>query len=167
MRFIPYSFSLLRGFSILAVCIGWMLSSLPAEAGSIDPFVLRYLDAKEPVELAVDTQGQTQLFTAKDLSEGKRLFEENCKNCHVAGTTLPNPLVPLSLEALKGATPPRDTIQSLVVFLRQPMTFDGSEEAYLCRQVPESWMSPVQVERLSAFILRSAQNAPGWGSTSF
>jgi photosystem II cytochrome c550 len=152
---------------VLVVCLGFAWMSLPAQADSIDAYVLRYLDAKEPVPLAIDAQGKTQLFSAADLSVGKRLFEENCKNCHVGGATLPDPTVSLSLDMLQGAVPPRDSINSLVAFLRQPMTYDGSEESYWCRQVPESWMSQQEVENLSAFLLRSAQKAPGWGTTSF
>lgn len=137
-----------------------------AIAGPVDPYVARFLDASEPVELPLDAN-TTQSFSAIDLTAGKRLFEENCKNCHVGGSTLPNPTVPLSLAALKGATPPRDTINSLVAFLRAPTTYDGSEEALECRRVSEDWMSQAQVEKLSAFILRSAQKAPGWGTADF
>jgi photosystem II cytochrome c550 len=154
------------GFFIIA-CLSMGLASLPAQAGSVEPYVLRYLDAKEPVPLVMDPEGNTQLFSAADLSEGKQLFEENCLNCHVGGSTLPDPMVPLSLEALKGAVPPRDTINSLVAFIRQPMSYDGSEEAYLCRSIPDSWLPTEEVEQLAAFILRSAEKAPGWGSTSF
>jgi photosystem II cytochrome c550 len=152
---------------LLAALVSMVLLSLPAQADALEAYVLRYLDAKEPVSLAVNDQGQSRLFSAVELSEGKRLFEENCKNCHVGGATLPDPTVPLSLQALEGAMPPRDNISSLVSYLRQPMTYDGSEETYWCRQVSENWMSQEKVENLSAFILRSAQKAPGWGITSF
>ncbi|WP_416671642.1 photosystem II cytochrome PsbV2 [Egbenema bharatensis] len=138
-----------------------------AEAGAIEPYVLRYLDAKEPVSVLVNSQGEMQLFSAEDLSAGQQLFSENCLNCHVGGATLPDPSVPLSLEALKGAVPPRDTLEELVAFIRQPMSYDGSKEAYLCRQVPESWLSQPEVENLAAFVLRAAEKAPGWGTRSF
>jgi photosystem II cytochrome c550 len=117
--------------------------------------------------LVIDDQGQTRLFSAADLSSGKQFFENNCKNCHVGGSTLPDPTVPLSLEALQNATPPRDNVLGLVAFLRQPMTYDGREETYSCRQVAESWLSTEEAENLAAFILRSAQKAPGWGNTTF
>ncbi len=140
--------------------------SAPAQA-AVDPYVARYLDAKEPIALPRNVDGETQLFSGEDLSVGKRLFEDSCKNCHVGGVTLPDPTVPLSLEALKGAMPPRDNIENLVAFLRQPMTYDGSEETFWCRQVEESWMSDTQVEDLSAFILRAAEKGPAWGSSNF
>jgi photosystem II cytochrome c550 len=151
---------------LLIVNVSLFTCSLPAQAASLDPYVVRYLDAAEPVPLNLG-EGETKLFSIKNLSEGKRLFEENCKNCHVGGATLPDPLVSLSIEALREATPPRDSINSLVAFLRQPMTYDGTEESFLCRQMPESWVSQSEIENLSAFILRAAQKAPGWGSNSF
>jgi photosystem II cytochrome c550 len=151
---------------LLIVMTGLFTSSLPTQAATLDPYVMRYLEVSEPVALDLDKE-QTKLFSAKDLSEGKRLFEENCKNCHVGGATLPDPLVSLSLEALRGATPPRDSINSLVAFLRQPMTYNGAEESFFCRQMPESWVSQSEIENLSAFVLRAAQKAPGWGSGSF
>jgi len=149
----------------LIVSVGILPWSLPAQA-AVDPYVMRYLEASEPIALDLD-KGQTKLFSAENLSEGKRLFEENCKNCHVGGATLPDPLVSLSIEDLRGATPPRDSINSLVAFLRQPMTYDGTEESFFCRQLSESWVSQSEVENLSAFVLRAAQKAPGWGSDSF
>lgn len=139
----------------------------PAEAAGVDSYVSRYLRAKEPVSLDVDGQGQTRLFSAEDLSEGKRLFENNCLNCHVGGSTLPEPTVSLSLSDLGGATPPRDNIYSLVAYLREPMVYDGSEPTFWCREVPESWMPSEQVEKLAAFVLRAAQTAPGWGTQKF
>ncbi|MDX2214952.1 MAG: photosystem II cytochrome PsbV2 [Oculatellaceae cyanobacterium bins.114] len=143
-----------------------LVLTLPAQAASLDTYVLRFLDAKQPVLLPLNPE-DTDLFSAIDLSEGKRLFEANCKNCHAGGATLPDPTVPLSLEALHNATPPRDTINSLVAFMRQPMTYDGTMEAFTCRDIPESWMSQSQVEHLAAFILRASQKAPGWGGMEF
>lgn len=152
---------------VLAVVLVAMLPHSAALAASGDPYVVRYLHVTEPIALDLDGQGQTRPFSPDDLSRGKQLFENNCMNCHVGGATLPNPQVSLSLTNLKGASPPRDNINSLVAYFRQPMAYDGSEESYWCRQVPESWMSQEQVESLAAFVLTAAQNAPGWGSETF
>ena len=141
--------------------------SQPAQAGSVDTYVLRYLDAREPVTLPLNQQGETQEFSAAQLSDGKRFFEENCKNCHVGGATLPDPTVSLSLQALQGAMPPRDSIEAIVAFLRQPITYDGSEESLYCREVPETWLAEKELKNVAAFVLRSAQKAPGWGNLSF
>ena len=140
-----------------------LLAPQPVLAAA-DSYVTRYLKVSEPVPLELDAQGQTRLFSAEDLSAGKRLFEQNCLNCHVGGATLPDPTISLSLTALQGATPPRTTINSLVSYLRQPMTYDGSEDTFWCRQVPESWMSQDEIESLAAFVLTAAQKAPGWGT---
>jgi len=152
---------------VLAVALVMMLQSLPALAASIDPYVIRYLHVTEPIALELNGQGETRPFSPQELSQGKQLFTTNCLNCHVGGATLPDPLVSLSLTKLKGANPPRDNINNLVAYLRQPMTYDGTQETYWCRQVPESWLSKEQVESIAAFILTAAQKAPGWGTETF
>lgn len=151
---------------IAAIFLPMVLVSLPAQA-VVDPYVTRYLKVTEPIPLVVDEQGSTRLFSAAEISSGKSLFEKNCLNCHVGGNTLPDPTVPLSLTALAGATPRRDTIQGLVAYLRHPMTYDGSEESFWCRKVPESWLTTPDVEAIAAFILRAAEKAPGWGTETF
>jgi photosystem II cytochrome c550 len=159
-RVLQWAIVLVTGLLVLG-------TSAADAANSVEPYVLRYLDVAEPVPLAMDATGATRSFSAEDLSQGKRLFEDSCKNCHVGGATLPDPTVSLSLEALQGATPSRDNISSLVAYLRQPMSYDGTEESYGCREVSENWMDQTTIENLSAFVLRAAQKAPGWGITSF
>ncbi|UBF28478.1 photosystem II cytochrome PsbV2 [Kovacikia minuta CCNUW1] len=151
---------------VLVLCLSLGMVS-PAAWADVDPYITRYLKVTEPINLEVDSQGQSRLFSPEELSAGKQLFENNCLNCHVGGATLPDPTVSLSLSDLKGATPPRNTINSLVGFFRQPMTYDGSEESNWCRQVPETWLTQEQVESLAGFVLRAAQTAPGWGSKLF
>lgn len=138
-----------------------------ALAADVNPYIKRYFKAAEPVSIALNDQGQTREFSAEAFSDGMRLFEENCINCHVGGATLPNPLVSLSLEDLAQATPPRNTIRSLVAFQREPLSYDGTEIGYGCREVTENWMSDEELEQLAAFILRAAEVAPGWGASQF
>jgi photosystem II cytochrome c550 len=152
--------------SLLMVGLSWALISSPALA-AVDGYVIQYLKASEPVSIAVDAQGNTRDFNATELTEGKRLFENNCKNCHVGGATLPNPRVSLALKALQAATPSRDNVAALVDFQRLPMSYDGSEESYWCRQVSAEWLSNDQLEKLAAFVLRAAEVAPGWGAETF
>ncbi|WP_313949278.1 photosystem II cytochrome PsbV2 [Leptolyngbya sp. FACHB-261] len=154
---------------LLGVVLGALLLGLPeaSAAPRVDPYVAQYLKVKEPVTLPLDGSGAEQTFAVADFVQGKQLFEQNCLNCHVGGNTLPNPIVSLSLADLKIATPPRDTLKSLVTFIRLPMSYDGTEESYACREVPESWLSDAQVTNLAAFILRAAQEAPGWGNAIF
>ena len=151
---------------VLVVWLGMLFGSSPAQA-AVDSYITQYLRVTEPVAVNLDGQGQTHLFAPEDFAVGKHLFENNCKNCHLGGTTLPNPSVSLSLAALQGAVPQRDNINNLVDYLRQPMTYDGTEENYVCRQVSERWLPQGQVEKLAAFILRAAQKAPGWGTSDF
>ncbi|MBW4471439.1 MAG: photosystem II cytochrome PsbV2 [Stenomitos rutilans HA7619-LM2] len=146
------------------VCLLLVIAS-PVYAA--DAYVARYLRVIEPVPLVLDEQGKTRLFTPEELSAGKQLFERNCLNCHVGGATLPDPTVSLSLADLQSAIPQRDTINSLVAYLRQPITHDGTEETFWCRQVPESWLPQAQIESLAGFVLRAAQKAPGWGGSEF
>src|ERR671933_257349 len=150
--------------TLVAVISVFMVSS-PAQA-AVDKYVRRFL-AKEPISLDVDAQGQTKQFSPEDLSAGKELFESNCINCHVGGATLPDPQVSLSLEKLQAASPRRDLLDNLVAFMRQPMTYDGTQETYWCRQLSPTSVSQQQVESLAAFVLTAAQKAPGWGTDSF
>lgn len=152
-------------FMVLPVVLATMLPS-PALAAAIDPYLSRYLHLTGPITLQLNEQSESS-FSLEDLSRGKQLFEDNCMNCHVGGATLPNPQVSLSLTKLKGANPPRDNVNNLVAYFRQPMTYSGSEESYWCRKVPESWMSQEQVESLAAFVLTAAQKAPGWATETF
>ena len=150
----------------LITVLGVFMVTSPAQAAT-DTYVRRYLDVKEPISLALDGKGQTKSFSGEDLSFGKELFEAHCLNCHVGGATLPDPTVSLALNTLAGATPPRDNINGIVNFLREPMTYDGSDLSFWCRQVSESWMPQEQIEKLAAFVLRAAQKAPGWGTSNF
>jgi photosystem II cytochrome c550 len=150
----------------LVAVIGVFTVSSPAQA-AVDSYVRRYLDVQEPISLDVDGKGQTKQFSGEDLSVGKELFQAHCINCHVGGATLPDPTVSLALNTLAGATPPRDNINGIVNFLREPMTYDGSDVSFWCRQVPESWMPQEQIEKLAAFVLRAAQKAPRWGTSNF
>lgn len=163
-----YQSFFMRNFLILLIAIlGVMIWIQPAQADSVEPYLRRYLQVTEPVPLKINEQGETRLFSPNQISEGKSLFLENCMNCHVGGSNLPVPSVTLSMENLKGATPPRDNINALVAYLRHPTTYDGMGENFWCREVPDTWLSTEKVENLSAFLLRSAEKAPGWGSDTF
>ncbi len=154
---------LLIGLLIYGVGLG---VSSPTWA-AVDPYVFRYLQARDSVSLTFDQEGQTRSFSPDQLSAGKRFFEQNCMNCHVGGTTLPNPTASLSLKALSAATPARNTIASLVDYMRHPTTYDGSEDSLWCREIPPRWLPAKDLENLAAFILRAAEKAPGWGTDTF
>ncbi|MGF1494574.1 MAG: photosystem II cytochrome PsbV2 [Microcoleaceae cyanobacterium] len=148
----------------LLVCLGGLSWGSPAQAQTVDSYVRRYL-ASEPVEIQADPQGNSKIFTPEELTKGKELFEASCLNCHTGGLTLPYPQVSLSLEALQGATPSRDNIETLVTYFRHPLSYDGSDTNYWCREIPETWLDQAQVEQLAAYLVRSAEKAPNWGRT--
>lgn len=66
-------------------------------------------------------------LTPEQVKRGKRLFINTCSLCHTGGITKTNPNVGLDSEALSLATPPRNTIESLVDYMKNPTTFDGLE----------------------------------------
>jgi photosystem II cytochrome c550 len=74
-----------------------------------------------------DAKGTQKTFTPEQVKRGKRLFNASCGQCHVGGLTKTNPNVGLDLESLSLATPPRDNIESLVNYLKNPTTYDGLE----------------------------------------
>ena len=70
---------------------------------------------------------KTITLTPEQVKRGKRLFINTCSLCHIGGITKTNPNVGLDTEALNLATPPRNTIESLVDYMKNPTTFDGVE----------------------------------------
>ena len=70
---------------------------------------------------------KTITLTPEQVKRGKRLFLNTCSICHTGGITKTNPNVGLDSEALSLATPARNTIESLVDYLKNPTTFDGLE----------------------------------------
>jgi photosystem II cytochrome c550 len=127
-----------------------------------DRYVVQYLKVAGKVALPLDSSGTLVSFTAKDLSEGKALFENNCKNCHLAGNNIPGG-PNLALNTLKGASPPRDNITALVQFSRKPVNYKGTKPS-ICRDIPKTYLSDLQLKKLYAFVLRAADLAPGWGT---
>ena len=71
------------------------------------------------------SKGNSVVLTPEQVKRGKRLFNNACGTCHVGGLTKTNPNVGLDTESLSLATPPRDSITSLVGYFKDPMTYDG------------------------------------------
>ena len=72
--------------------------------------------------------GDTTVLSLKQVQEGKRLFNYACAQCHAGGVTKTNQNVGLDPEALANATPPRNNVEGLVDYLKNPTTYDGEEE---------------------------------------
>jgi photosystem II cytochrome c550 len=75
--------------------------------------------------VTLDAKGNSVVLTPEQVKRGKRLFNNACGTCHVGGLTKNNPNVGLDTESLSLATPPRDSITSLVAYFKDPMTYDG------------------------------------------
>ena len=104
-------------FSLVFVFI---FSSFVATASAID------LDDATRTVVA-DSSGKTIVLTPEQVKRGKRLFNATCGACHVGGITKTNTNISLDPEALSLATPRRDSIESLVDFMKNPTTYDGLE----------------------------------------
>lgn len=151
---------------LMAVFLTFNSIVLPAAAAP-DPYIAQYLKV-QPDEIATivkNAGGDTQDFDYNRLLQGKTLFGQNCQSCHVGGATLSRPELPLSLAALQGATPPRDTLDALVTYMRHPLGYDGEDDNYGCREIKEAWLNNNEVETIAAFVLRAAEKAAGWGTS--
>ena len=77
--------------------------------------------------VAKDGSGKTIVLTPEQVKRGKRLFNATCGACHVGGITKTNPNIGLDPEALSLATPRRDSVDSLIDYLKNPTSYDGLE----------------------------------------
>jgi len=69
--------------------------------------------------------GSTVTFSEKEFKGGRKLFNNSCGSCHAGGITKTNQNVGLDPETLALATPPRDNVDSLVDFMKNPTSYDG------------------------------------------
>jgi len=74
-----------------------------------------------------DSSGNTMVLTPEQVKRGKRLFNATCAACHVGGITKTNPNIGLDPEALSLAVPRRDSVDSLIDFMKNPTSYDGLE----------------------------------------
>lgn len=75
--------------------------------------------------VSLNEVGEPFILSNDQLTNGQRLFIQNCTKCHIQGQTKTNPEVNLSLEALAGALPPRDNLENLVDYIQSPTSYDG------------------------------------------
>jgi len=95
---------------------------------SISVMTASAIDLDEATRTVVkDASGKTIVLTPEQVKRGKRLFNATCGACHTGGITKTNPNVGLDPEALSLATPRRDSIDSLVDYLKNPTSYDGLE----------------------------------------
>ena len=77
--------------------------------------------------IPLDADGTTVILTPEQVKRGKRLFNASCGQCHVGGVTKTNPNLGLEPDALTPATQPRDSINALVDYMKNPTSYDGLE----------------------------------------
>jgi len=103
-------------------------SALGALLVSINTAPVSALDLDEDTRtIPLDGKGNSVVMTPEQVKRGKRLFNNACAICHVGGLTKTNPNVGLDIESLSLSTPPRDSVASLVAFVKDPMSYDGAE----------------------------------------
>nr|WCH56247.1 photosystem II cytochrome c550 [Hypnea sp.] len=73
----------------------------------------------------LEESGTTVLLTPEQVKRGKRLFNNSCAQCHNGGITKTNPNIGLEPESLNSATPPRDSINGLIDYMKNPKSYDG------------------------------------------
>tara|TARA_B110001452_G_scaffold22805_1_gene18203 strand:- start:3150 stop:3641 length:492 start_codon:yes stop_codon:yes gene_type:complete len=105
------------------VLVGGIIASLLVTS-NVGPASALELD-EDTRTVTLDSKGNGVVLTPEQVKRGKRLFNNACGICHVGGLTKTNPNVGLDTESLSLATPPRDSVTSLVAYFKDPMTYDG------------------------------------------
>jgi photosystem II cytochrome c550 len=115
----PFLRSALRGFAriLLILPLALMVGFAgPAQAARWDAATLTVPAA---------AGGGTITFSEQEIKTGRKLFNNACGTCHAGGITKTNQNVGLDTETLALATPPRDSVDALVDFMKNPTSFDG------------------------------------------
>lgn len=76
----------------------------------------------------LNEQGDTVTLSLQQVVKGRRLFNSTCGTCHANGVTKTDFNLGLDPETLALATPPRDSVEAIVDYLKNPTTYDGEEE---------------------------------------
>ncbi|HAE05873.1 photosystem II cytochrome c-550 [Richelia intracellularis] len=76
----------------------------------------------------LNDKGETSVLSITEVKAGKRLFSSACADCHLGGVTKTNQNVGLDPETLALATPPRNNLEGIVDYLKNPTTYDGEIE---------------------------------------
>ncbi|MGD1906431.1 MAG: photosystem II cytochrome c-550 [Leptolyngbyaceae cyanobacterium] len=109
-------------YFILPLCAGMIAITFwtgVAMAASID---------KVTRTIPLNAEGRQTTLTTNQLAIGQRKFNGSCASCHLDGVTKTNPIVDLSPGSLALATPPRNTVASIVDYLENPTTYDGLQD---------------------------------------
>nr|QCI04814.1 photosystem II cytochrome c550 [Bornetia secundiflora] len=99
------------------VLLNFILSPIQSIAIELD-------DNTRTVQL--NESGKTTILTKNQAKRGRKLFNNNCAQCHNGGITKTNPNIGLEQESLSLATPSRDHIEGLVDYMKSPTSYDGT-----------------------------------------
>ncbi len=75
--------------------------------------------------VTLNETGENVVLSLKQVSQGKRMFNYACGQCHVGGVTKTDPNIGLDPETLALASPARNNVDSLVDYMKNPTTYDG------------------------------------------
>ena len=81
--------------------------------------------SSEQLTVPATPDGTTVAFSEKEVKAGRKLFNDSCGTCHAGGITKTNHNVGLDPETLSLATPPRDSVDALVDYMKDPTSYDG------------------------------------------
>ena len=81
--------------------------------------------SSEQLTVPATPDGTTVVFSEKEVKAGRKLFNDSCGTCHAGGITKTNHNVGLDPETLALATPPRDSVDALVDYMKDPTSYDG------------------------------------------
>ena len=79
----------------------------------------------EQLTVPTNPDGASVTFTDQEIKAGRKLFNNSCGECHAGGITKTNHNVGLDPETLSLATPPRDNVEALVDYMKDPTSYDG------------------------------------------
>ena len=126
----------------------------------------------EQLTVPATPDGTQVTFSEQEVKSGRKLFNNSCGECHAGGITKTNQNVGLDPETLALATPPRDNLEALVDYMKDPTSYDG--EYSIADVHPSLRSSDVYVKmrdlddddlRLMAAYILTAPNVQGiqWG----
>jgi len=116
VRLFTFILSRLRPLLLLTPFVALCGLASPALAAQWDTATLT---------VPADTSGTEITFSEREIKSGRRLFNDSCGTCHAGGITKTNQNIGLDPEALALATPPRNSVASLVDYMKDPTSYDG------------------------------------------
>ncbi len=79
----------------------------------------------EQLTVPANADGTAVTFSEQEVKAGRKVFNSSCGECHAGGITKTNQNVGLDPETLALASPPRNSVDSLVDYMKDPTSYDG------------------------------------------